>query len=158
MVFLRHAQGDAGEGGFSGPAVHCPPPNRYDRQKLTLKDVHNCQYVACMNPTSGSFTIDPRLQVGRGPAPSALAPDWGVSAGLPCSADLTSLEYQELRGAERTRGQTALLMTLKGCQLCQVWRCTPVISALGTRKNYEFKARWAPWPAVSEHQRLGLRL
>ncbi|GAB1297122.1 Dynein axonemal heavy chain 17 [Apodemus speciosus] len=34
----------------------------YDRQKLTLKDVHNCQYVACMNPTSGSFTIDPRLQ------------------------------------------------------------------------------------------------
>ncbi|XP_059763861.1 dynein axonemal heavy chain 17 isoform X1 [Balaenoptera ricei] len=34
----------------------------YDRQKLTLKDVHNCQYVACMNPTAGSFTIDPRLQ------------------------------------------------------------------------------------------------
>ncbi|KAF1507297.1 Dynein heavy chain 17, axonemal, partial [Eudyptula minor] len=34
----------------------------YDRNKLTLKDVHNCQYVACMNPTSGSFTIDPRLQ------------------------------------------------------------------------------------------------
>ncbi|XP_025217595.1 dynein heavy chain 17, axonemal [Theropithecus gelada] len=34
----------------------------YDRHKLTLKDVHNCQYVACMNPTSGSFTIDPRLQ------------------------------------------------------------------------------------------------
>uniref|UniRef100_A0A4X1URR4 Dynein axonemal heavy chain 17 n=1 Tax=Sus scrofa TaxID=9823 RepID=A0A4X1URR4_PIG len=34
----------------------------YDRQKLTLRDVHNCQYVACMNPTSGSFTIDPRLQ------------------------------------------------------------------------------------------------
>ncbi|XP_058845803.1 dynein axonemal heavy chain 17-like [Acipenser ruthenus] len=34
----------------------------YDRSKLTLKDIHNCQYVACMNPTSGSFTIDPRLQ------------------------------------------------------------------------------------------------
>nr|XP_055244749.1 dynein axonemal heavy chain 17 isoform X1 [Gorilla gorilla gorilla] len=34
----------------------------YDRHKLTLKDVHNCQYVACMNPTSGSFTIDSRLQ------------------------------------------------------------------------------------------------
>ncbi|KAM4843232.1 dynein axonemal heavy chain 17 [Thomomys bottae] len=34
----------------------------YDRQKLTLKDVHNCQYVACMNPTAGSFTIDSRLQ------------------------------------------------------------------------------------------------
>lgn len=34
----------------------------YDRVKITLKDVHNCQYVACMNPTAGSFTINPRLQ------------------------------------------------------------------------------------------------
>lgn len=29
---------------------------------MTLKDIHNCQYLACMNPTSGSFTINPRLQ------------------------------------------------------------------------------------------------
>uniref|UniRef100_K7FTG1 Dynein axonemal heavy chain 11 n=1 Tax=Pelodiscus sinensis TaxID=13735 RepID=K7FTG1_PELSI len=34
----------------------------YDRQKLTVKEIHNCQYVACMNPTAGSFTINPRLQ------------------------------------------------------------------------------------------------
>ncbi|MGH0148390.1 UNVERIFIED_CONTAM: hypothetical protein FKN15_039512 [Acipenser sinensis] len=34
----------------------------YDRQKLTLKEIHNCQYVACMNPTAGSFTINSRLQ------------------------------------------------------------------------------------------------
>ncbi|KAK9702182.1 Dynein heavy chain region D6 P-loop domain [Popillia japonica] len=34
----------------------------YDRQKLTLKDIHNVQYVSCMNPTAGSFTINPRLQ------------------------------------------------------------------------------------------------
>ncbi|KFP53735.1 Dynein heavy chain 17, axonemal, partial [Cathartes aura] len=34
----------------------------YDRNKLTLKDIHNCQYLACMNPTAGSFTIDSRLQ------------------------------------------------------------------------------------------------
>ncbi|KAI9209879.1 dynein heavy chain and region D6 of dynein motor-domain-containing protein, partial [Polychytrium aggregatum] len=33
----------------------------YDRQKLTLKEIHNCQYVACMNPTAGSFTITGRL-------------------------------------------------------------------------------------------------
>ena len=32
---------------------------------MTLKEVHNCQYVACMNPTAGSFTINPRLQVGH---------------------------------------------------------------------------------------------
>ena len=34
----------------------------YDRQKLTLRDIHNCQYVACMNPTAGNFTIDSRIQ------------------------------------------------------------------------------------------------
>ncbi|KAK7507150.1 hypothetical protein BaRGS_00001085, partial [Batillaria attramentaria] len=34
----------------------------YDRIKLTLKEIHHTQYVACMNPTAGSFTIDPRLQ------------------------------------------------------------------------------------------------
>uniref|UniRef100_H2ZKB5 AAA+ ATPase domain-containing protein n=1 Tax=Ciona savignyi TaxID=51511 RepID=H2ZKB5_CIOSA len=34
----------------------------YDRTKLILKDINNVQYVACMNPTAGSFTINPRLQ------------------------------------------------------------------------------------------------
>ncbi|XP_056152723.1 LOW QUALITY PROTEIN: dynein heavy chain 9, axonemal [Lampris incognitus] len=34
----------------------------YDRSKLLLKEVHNVQYVSCMNPTAGSFTINPRLQ------------------------------------------------------------------------------------------------
>ncbi|KAG5306381.1 DYHC protein, partial [Pseudoatta argentina] len=34
----------------------------YDRTKLSLKEIHNTQYVSCMNPTAGSFVIDPRLQ------------------------------------------------------------------------------------------------
>ena len=34
----------------------------YCRSKLTLKDIHNCQYLSCMNPKSGSFTISRRLQ------------------------------------------------------------------------------------------------
>ncbi|XP_039198067.1 dynein heavy chain 11, axonemal isoform X1 [Crotalus tigris] len=34
----------------------------YDRQTLTVKEINHCQYVACMNPTVGSFTINPRLQ------------------------------------------------------------------------------------------------
>lgn len=33
----------------------------YDRQKLTLKEIKQTQYVACMNPTAGSFTVNPRL-------------------------------------------------------------------------------------------------
>lgn len=34
----------------------------YDRTKMSLKDILNCQFVSCMNPTAGSFVIDPRLQ------------------------------------------------------------------------------------------------
>ena len=34
----------------------------YCRNKLSLKEIHNTQYVASMNPTAGSFTINPRLQ------------------------------------------------------------------------------------------------
>jgi len=34
----------------------------YDRTKMTLKEVHNLQYLAAMNPTAGSFNINPRLQ------------------------------------------------------------------------------------------------
>uniref|UniRef100_A0A8C4MX33 Dynein axonemal heavy chain 11 n=1 Tax=Equus asinus asinus TaxID=83772 RepID=A0A8C4MX33_EQUAS len=34
----------------------------YDKQKVTLKEIHNCQYIACMNPMVGSFSINPRLQ------------------------------------------------------------------------------------------------
>uniref|UniRef100_A0AAX7TU92 Dynein axonemal heavy chain 17 n=1 Tax=Astatotilapia calliptera TaxID=8154 RepID=A0AAX7TU92_ASTCA len=34
----------------------------YERNKLLLKEIHNVQYVSCMNPTAGSFTINPRLQ------------------------------------------------------------------------------------------------
>jgi len=34
----------------------------YDLSKLTAKNIGNTQLVACMNPTAGSFEIDPRLQ------------------------------------------------------------------------------------------------
>ncbi|XP_070583565.1 dynein axonemal heavy chain 11 isoform X3 [Erythrolamprus reginae] len=34
----------------------------YDRRTLSVKEINHCQYVACMNPTVGSFTINPRLQ------------------------------------------------------------------------------------------------
>ena len=34
----------------------------YDLSKLTAKNIGNTQLVACMNPTAGSFEINPRLQ------------------------------------------------------------------------------------------------
>jgi len=36
---------------------HC-----YDLQKMTLKNISKTQVVSCMNPTAGSFNINPRLQ------------------------------------------------------------------------------------------------
>ena len=52
--------------GTAGPHTiirqHIDYNHWYCRNKLTLKDIHNTQYVACMNPTAGSFTINPRLQ------------------------------------------------------------------------------------------------
>jgi len=37
---------------------HC-----YDLQKMSLKNIARTQVVSCMNPTAGSFHINPRLQV-----------------------------------------------------------------------------------------------
>ena len=34
----------------------------YDIHKLSMKTVENCQYVTAMNPTAGSFSVNPRLQ------------------------------------------------------------------------------------------------
>jgi dynein heavy chain len=34
----------------------------FDREKLTQKNIGNCQYLSCMNPAAGSFSINPRLQ------------------------------------------------------------------------------------------------
>lgn len=42
----------------AGADVAC----RYDKQKILQKEITNVQYVACMNPTAGSFYITPRMQ------------------------------------------------------------------------------------------------
>lgn len=34
----------------------------YDKNKLALKDIKNTQLIAAMNPTAGSFIVNPRLQ------------------------------------------------------------------------------------------------
>jgi len=34
----------------------------YERQKWTLLDINKVQYIMAMNPTAGSFTVNPRLQ------------------------------------------------------------------------------------------------
>jgi dynein heavy chain len=34
----------------------------YDRTKFTKKNIHNCQFISCMNPAAGSSFVNPRLQ------------------------------------------------------------------------------------------------
>jgi P-loop containing dynein motor region len=34
----------------------------YDKVKIVLKDIVNCQLVGAMNPTAGAFQITPRMQ------------------------------------------------------------------------------------------------
>merc|ERR1719316_2578762 len=34
----------------------------WDRAKITIKDIGNTQFMCCMNPTAGSFTVNQRLQ------------------------------------------------------------------------------------------------
>ena len=41
---------------------HLEYEHQYDLTKLTVKNIGNTQLVACMNPTAGSFEINPRLQ------------------------------------------------------------------------------------------------
>uniref|UniRef100_A0A2I3HRY0 Dynein axonemal heavy chain 9 n=1 Tax=Nomascus leucogenys TaxID=61853 RepID=A0A2I3HRY0_NOMLE len=51
-----------GASGWPHLSPRASDSSRYDRSKLSLKEITNVQYVSCMNPTAGSFTINPRLQ------------------------------------------------------------------------------------------------
>ena len=36
----------------------------FDRQRITTIEIHDVQFVSCMNPSVGSFTVDPRFHAG----------------------------------------------------------------------------------------------
>jgi dynein heavy chain len=71
----------------------------YDRQKLALKNIMNCQYIVSMNHTVGSFTVNPRLQ--RHFATFAV--------GLPIPTSLLTIYTTFLEGHLRGTGQTDLI-------------------------------------------------
>jgi len=50
------------QSGISLMRQHMDYNHWYDITKLTLKTITKCQYVTAMNPTAGSFLINPRLQ------------------------------------------------------------------------------------------------
>ena len=53
----------------------------YDKNKLSLMDIKNTQLIAAMNPTAGTFYINPRLQRHF----------WLLSVGMPESSSLTQI-------------------------------------------------------------------
>ncbi|NWQ82098.1 DYH9 protein, partial [Columbina picui] len=69
---------------------------RYDRTKLSLKEITNVQYVSCMNPTAGSFTINPRLQV----KPCTMT---GTSSPAQVAQSPTSLAWDVSRNRNRIK-------------------------------------------------------
>ena len=66
----------------------------FDRAKLIQKNINNTQYVACMNPTAGSFVINPRLQ--RLFMTIAMEFPGQVSRAKPCRAAHTFLSSLRL--------------------------------------------------------------
>ena len=55
----------------------------YDKSKLLMKEIKNTQLIAAMNPTAGSFTVNPRLQRHF----------WLLAVGMPDSNSLSQI-YQ----------------------------------------------------------------
>lgn len=55
----------------------------YDKNKLLMKEIQNTQLIAAMNPTAGSFTVNPRLQRHF----------WLLAVGMPDQSSL-SVIYQ----------------------------------------------------------------
>jgi dynein heavy chain len=55
----------------------------YDKGKLLMKEIQNTQLVAAMNPTAGSFTVNPRLQRHF----------WLLAVGMPDQNSLSTI-YQ----------------------------------------------------------------
>lgn len=53
----------------------------YDKNKLSLKDIKNTQLIAAMNPTAGTFFINPRLQRHF----------WLLSVGMPEQSSLSTI-------------------------------------------------------------------
>ncbi len=71
----------------------------FDRSKITVKDIGNTQYLCCMNPTAGSFTVNQRLQRHF----------WTAAVPFPESSALTTIYSTFMKGHyERLPFKTAV--------------------------------------------------
>ncbi|KAL2088081.1 hypothetical protein ACEWY4_016909 [Coilia grayii] len=107
----------------------------YDRQRLVLKEIHNCQYITCMNPTAGSFSVNPRLQrhfsVFAVPFPVAESLATIYSGVLSCHFQAGGFSY----GVSRSVG------TLVQAAICLHHKMTQNFLPTAIRFHYIFNLR-----------------
>ena len=78
---------------------------RYDKHKILQKEVSSTQYVACLNPTAGSFFITPRMQrhfatfAVQMPTQDVIRCGLRAGSGLPLRHSLTATAAKLARSA-----------------------------------------------------------
>lgn len=125
----------------------------YDRQKLTLRDIHNCQYVACMNPTAGNFTIDSRIQ--RHFAVFAVSFPGNVRARSPEIPSASSSSFAGLIANDLQ--QYPLATFVHGASRAVHARRSAVHTAVGRRCTGRASARGRRFPTYSDQVPLHLQ-
>uniref|UniRef100_A0A671VTL3 Dynein axonemal heavy chain 17 n=1 Tax=Sparus aurata TaxID=8175 RepID=A0A671VTL3_SPAAU len=107
----------------------------YDRNKLLLKEIHSVQYVSCMNPTAGSFTINPRLQRHF----SVFALSFPGAEAL--STIYTSILVQHVRGEGFSRALQKSCPTLVQLALALHQRISSTFLPTAVKFHYIFNLR-----------------
>lgn len=107
----------------------------YDRTKMTLKDIGNTQYLACMNPTAGSFTVNPRLQRHF----------WTCAVPFPEQSALQTIYSTYMRGHfERLKFKPAvneIISSVIKAALTLHGSCTSAFRKTAANFHYEFNIR-----------------
>jgi dynein heavy chain len=105
----------------------------YDRGKLQLRNILNCQYIACMNPTAGSFVINQRLQRHF----------FTMAVGFPGPTSLHTIYSTFLEGHLRTFSEEVQSMAnnLLGAALQLHSSVSTTFRKSATNFHYEFNIR-----------------
>jgi dynein heavy chain len=107
----------------------------YDRAKITIKDIGSTQYLSCMNPTAGSFIVNPRLQRHF----------WTISVPFPEQAALHTIYQTFMKGHfERLGFKSAVNDAVSGVIKTALSLHSMVVSSFrktAANFHYEFNIR-----------------
>jgi dynein heavy chain len=107
----------------------------YDISKLAVKNVDDCQYVSCLNPTAGSFTVDGRLQRHF----------TAIAVGMPTATSLLTIYEAFLDGHLDSQGFSTLVSAVSATIIksaLQVHKdVTEAFRKTAANFHYEFSIR-----------------